>query len=593
MRSVNEPCLVLEPSIANSHHLDKTTRCPIRSNGSEVFSGVSCALSTPTTPVTIIWLINSYTKIHFDFEVQLELQEPERKKVLSLEPLQSHEGFSRTTSVTFAKASQVFSTASDSLGYYAQIVDLPSALNVLAKILPPGIVADMTGVDRNWTLPPLDLALSFAILACLLVSTRDTSESSYYFELSIYWINEHAGGQTIDLVVIHLFHHLYALRTGSSNRSRATVDQAIQVAHDLSLHQKTSDVHASYVYLILCFTDQYCAMSHACMTRIKASNLELENFHPLLEEHPELRPVVNMVQLNGKIIERLYDGESTGMEEVVDIEQDIVQARSERSSKVRSSDDTPEAQFESLVSINMYWLRVLLRIPLLASSRGWLSSISVGVRGAQMILLEYYEIVSKRQTVTANNASSCSYKSNSTGRHILPSTWRQVCRIMTSCLILFYAFWHMELSHAELSQFVAKTLVLLHGHSLRWGESLDNMKTTLRELSALCNIDIQGSLEELLPNHDSELEAGVLSQRTQPTDSQESFFFGSDATVRQSTIISTNPVPEVFSSIDTAWASGYGCFDPYALTDGFDTDLDFSFLHALGGVHFPTVHPST
>lgn len=96
-------------------------------------------------------------------------------------------------------------------------------------------------------------------------------------------------------------------------------------------------------------------MSHACMTRIKASNLELENFHPLLEEHPELRPVVNMVQLNGKIIKRLYDGESTGMEEVVDIEQDIVQARSKRSSKVRSSDDTPEAQFESLVSINMYW----------------------------------------------------------------------------------------------------------------------------------------------------------------------------------------------------------------------------------------------
>lgn len=65
MRSVNEPCLVLEPSIADSHHLDKTTRCPIRSNGSEVISGVSCALTTPTTPVTIIWLINSYTKIHF------------------------------------------------------------------------------------------------------------------------------------------------------------------------------------------------------------------------------------------------------------------------------------------------------------------------------------------------------------------------------------------------------------------------------------------------------------------------------------------------------------------------------------------------
>ncbi|TIA59172.1 hypothetical protein D6C77_05018 [Aureobasidium pullulans] len=312
------------------------------------------------------------------------------------------------------------------------------------------------------------------------------------------------------------------------------------------------------------------------MTRIKASNLELEKFYPLLEEHPELRPVVNMVQLNGKIIKRLYDGESTGMEEVVDIEQDIVQARSKRSSKVRSSDDTPEAQFESLVSINMYWLRVLLRIPLLASSRGWLSSISVCVRGAQMILLEYYEIVSKRQTVTANNASSCSYKSNSTGRHILPSTWRQVCRIMTSCLILFYAFWHMELSHAELSQFVAKTLVLLHGHSLRWGQSLDNMETILRELSALCN-----------------LEAGVLGQKTQPTDSQESLFFGGNTSVRQDAISSTNLVPEVFSSIDTASASGYGCFDPYAWTDGFDTDLDFSFLHALGGVHFPTVYPST
>lgn len=210
-----------------------------------------------------------------------------------------------------------------------------------------------------------------------------------------------------------------------------------------------------------------------------------------------------------------------------------------------------------------------------------------------MILLEYYEIASKRQTVIANNASSCSYKSNSTGRHILPSTWRQVCRIMTSCLILFYAFWHMELTHAELSQFVTKTLVLLHGHSLRWGESLDHMKTTLRELSALCNIDIQSSLEKVLPNHDSELEAGVLGQKTQPTDSQESLFFGSDASVRQDAISSTNLVPEVFSSVDTASTSGYGCFDPYAWTDGFDTDLDFSFLHALGGVHFPTVHPST
>lgn len=51
--------------------------------------------------------------------------------------------------------------------------------------------------------------------------------------------------------------------------------------------------------------------------------------------------------------------------------------------------------------------------------------------------------------------------------------------------------------------------------------------------------------------------------------------------------------PEVFSTTDTAWASGNGCFDPYALNDGFDTDLDFSFLHALGGLHFPTVHPST
>ena len=107
---------------------------------------------------------------------------------------------------------------------------------------------------------PLDgLALLFAALAFVGIAEANPGVSLALLELSTRMIQEYVGKSTLELALATFLHQACALRTGTSNESRALIVQTVRVAHDIGIHKLpgTPDkIRTARFYLTLYFTDQ-------------------------------------------------------------------------------------------------------------------------------------------------------------------------------------------------------------------------------------------------------------------------------------------------------------------------------------------------
>ena len=120
-----------------------------------------------------------------------------------------------------------------------------------------------------------DLALAFAALAFAalpfapLAFSALTSEAFNdnnvevplaFLELSMKSAEDYVGPPTLNLVLASFLQHICVLRTGTSNRCRALIAQAVQAAHDIGINRSRpshNPLQTARLYLALYFTDQY------------------------------------------------------------------------------------------------------------------------------------------------------------------------------------------------------------------------------------------------------------------------------------------------------------------------------------------------
>jgi hypothetical protein len=143
----------------------------------------------------------------------------------------------------------------------------------------------------------------------------------------------------------------------------------------------------------------------------------------------------------------------------------------------------------------------MLRAPFIEDSKHWISSISVCIRAAQMILSIYLQIY-KPSAITPDEPAERTTTFQPQFLQVdnnLPLTWRQVKRITTSALIIVYARWHGEASHEETCRAVATALLLLRCQRIRWRDEIDGAVKTLYELASLSGLKIEPYLLDLLP----------------------------------------------------------------------------------------------
>jgi hypothetical protein len=121
-------------------------------------------------------------------------------------------------------------------------------------------------IDVGSTSARLDgLALAFAALAFSALIYKAFNESNFevplaFLELSMKTAEDYVGPPTLNLVLASFLQHICVLRTGTSNRCRALIAQAVQAAHDIGINRCGSShnpLHTARLYLALYFTDQY------------------------------------------------------------------------------------------------------------------------------------------------------------------------------------------------------------------------------------------------------------------------------------------------------------------------------------------------
>lgn len=116
-------------------------------------------------------------------------------------------------------------------------------------------------IDVGKTSACLDgLALAFAALAFGTFSQNNAYVSLAFLELSMKAVENYVGQPTLSLAIAIFLQHVCVLRTGTCNRSRALIAQAVQVAHDIGINRhgrSESPMQTAKLYLVLYFTDQY------------------------------------------------------------------------------------------------------------------------------------------------------------------------------------------------------------------------------------------------------------------------------------------------------------------------------------------------
>lgn len=142
------------------------------------------------------------------------------------------------------------------------LVDLSQVQSSIASIFMDS-PADTTlqDIDVASTSARLDdLALAFAALSFEAFTESNAEVPLAFLELSVKSAEDYVGPPTLNLALANFLQHVSVLRTGTSNRSRALIAQAVQTAHDIGINKRGpghNPLQTARLYLALYFTDQY------------------------------------------------------------------------------------------------------------------------------------------------------------------------------------------------------------------------------------------------------------------------------------------------------------------------------------------------
>ena len=165
------------------------------------------------------------------------------------------------TSVDQEQVESFIAALSSGLGQI-QSVDIPHLISIsqmlFDRLRPSNCLRE---TDLGTLGLPIDsLAFLFASLAmgCVL-RCHDFDAAHSFFNISTDLLEEYTEQSSLDLVSAYFMLHLFILRTGSSNRAKGIILQAIQAAHDLGIQKGARSSHGLQhirLYLLLYFADQ-------------------------------------------------------------------------------------------------------------------------------------------------------------------------------------------------------------------------------------------------------------------------------------------------------------------------------------------------
>ncbi|RDI82330.1 hypothetical protein Vi05172_g7599 [Venturia inaequalis] len=360
------------------------------------------------------------------------------------------------------------------------------------------------------------LALLLASLALGSYFSESFSHARRLFVDSTDLFNNYTGPPAFDAVATLFVQHLFTLREGSTNQAKNLNVQAIHAAHELGINRydpTSSDPQHVELYLLLYFTDQYSSQSHCTPPTIRADDYRPDLFDGLSRAYPEMQTLIELIKLNGHVFEHIY-GQRCSDESVLNLESIIGRVCEAIGKPLNEREDTDH---DVLVKIHMYWCRLILRVPSINSGTHWISSLSICVRAAQMLLSIYLRIykplVQNSSEHIEPTISHPSLQILLIDNHI-PPTWRQVKRITTSAFVIIYAYWRGEVSSEEASRFIAISLLLLHCQRVRWQHELLEPIGSLKELIGLSALDIGPALSRLLPGATFDFISAIASNST-------------------------------------------------------------------------------
>ncbi|KAK5057506.1 hypothetical protein LTR84_011506 [Exophiala bonariae] len=416
---------------------------------------------------------------------------------------------SAVANVTFFDIDRMLNATVESQGLPTELLNMHQLRQSASDLFTHSIQDNLLGdIDLRQTNVPLDrLSLLFATLALHSFPNPDPHSMPAFLELSTIMTDNYAGEPTVDLVSAIFIQHTCVLRTGTGNRSRSLIAHAVQVAHDLGIQNPDHDADPQHlrIYLMIYFADQYCALTHNTAPCIKATDMSPELFDPLLVRYPRLQRFVKLISLNGRVLESIYTRPYT-YDAVIDLESimgNVCAAIGKPMSSDGQSGQSIEFHYENLVQIHVFWSRMILRAPLLLSERHWISSLSVCLRAAQMLLSIYFDIlrpVIMFMATTALQSYDETLKRQLQTTIVLPPTWRQVRRIAASIFIIIYAYWKGEASHEEASRSAAMALALLEFQRTRWKAEVQPAITTVRGLVTFSGLEVKSFMQQLVPD---------------------------------------------------------------------------------------------
>ncbi|KEF52345.1 uncharacterized protein A1O9_11585 [Exophiala aquamarina CBS 119918] len=371
-------------------------------------------------------------------------------------------------------------------------------LETLVDLSPRGI-----SVLVSRTRLPVDtIALVFAALALGAVATGEPGHGRFYFGVSTEMVKYCVGELTLDLCLSYFLQHLHALRSGTSNYAQGIILQAIHVSRALGLHQNTHGNRGLLLFMLIYMADQYGSLQHNTEPHIQASNLEDFLFAPLIEAEPELQAVVELVTINGHVIEQSYRRLDLSDEELLKLETKIGSFCWQRRGPIQPGCGSYRRNYDLVAHIHMLCCRLKLRAPRLSVQSSWLLSLSTCIHAAQGVLTAYLQLYQPVLAMLAKqfrNQDLPADKLSTPSVAALAVTWRQVKRIMLSTFVVIFAYWHGELVHDEASRYMAMARLLLEYPRWRWGEALNEAVVTLYDISGLANFSIYQHLQGLLP----------------------------------------------------------------------------------------------
>lgn len=165
----------------------------------------------------------------------------------------------------------------------------------------------------------------------------------------------------------------------------------------------------------------------------------------------------------------------------------------------------------------------MLRAPWIESVSSRATSLAICVRAASMLLSIYFGTFKSSITVIASTCRPT--PDGPTARKlqsisILPPTWPQVRRTVTSAFLLLYAFRKGEATHDECARSCATALLMLEYQRTRFGADVDPPAASIRRLAREYGIMLRPFVCEKVPSIDADFLDLVCGdpESTPPTD---------------------------------------------------------------------------